>query len=124
MNGTGDLIKKLSCSLHLPKGCLEKGSRTTKGARTKFNLENLRKHYKIGELFIGFTSSAKISGDATANISGNEEEDEEEDEEVETENEDEDEDECENLTTTEVLDDTNSTQIRLADGSIQRFKKR
>ena len=124
VNGTGDLIKKLSCSLHLPKGCLEKGSRTATGAKTKFHLENLRKHYKIGEFF---TSSANISGDATsgdavASISGGEEEDEEEDE-VETENEDEDEDECENLII-EVLDDTNSTQIRLADGSIQRFKKR
>jgi len=48
VNGTGDLVKKLTCSLDLPKLCLQKGTRTNKGARTKFHLEKLRKHYKIG----------------------------------------------------------------------------
>ena len=45
LNGTGDLMKKIYTSLHLPKGCLAKGSRTSAGQRTKFHLENLKRHY-------------------------------------------------------------------------------
>lgn len=48
VNGTGDLIKKLTCALNLPKGCIAKGQRSNKGSRTKFHLENLRKYYNIG----------------------------------------------------------------------------
>jgi len=52
VNGSGDLIKKITCGLNLPKGCLGKGQRTNKGARTKYHIENLKKHYKIGECLI------------------------------------------------------------------------
>ena len=48
LNGSGDLMKKIYTSLHLPKGSLEKGMRGRKGQRTKFHLDTLRKHYKIG----------------------------------------------------------------------------
>jgi hypothetical protein len=51
LNGTGDLMKKIYTSLHLPKGCLAKGSRTSKGQRTNFHLENLKKHYNIQSCF-------------------------------------------------------------------------
>ena len=39
LNVTGDLMKKIYTSLHLPKGCLAKGSRTNKGQRTNFHLD-------------------------------------------------------------------------------------
>ena len=42
------LMKKITCSLGVPKGSITKGSRTSKGARTFFHLETLRKHYQIG----------------------------------------------------------------------------
>lgn len=51
LNGTGDLMKKIYTSLHLPKGCLAKGSRTSKGQRTNFHLENLKRHYNIQSCF-------------------------------------------------------------------------
>ena len=49
VNGSADLMKKIYCSLDLPKDCLERGTRNKIGARTFFHLENLRKHYKVGE---------------------------------------------------------------------------
>jgi hypothetical protein len=109
VNGTGDLIKKLTCSLNLPKGCIGKGTRTNKGARTMFNLENLRKHYQIGVCMIDLSSQA-----AGGNGSGSDSDVEEEmicniGEDTTTE-EDENEDKIADAaaTTEEVLDDTNS----------------
>ena len=66
VNGTGDLIKKITCGLELPKGCIDKGTSSSKGARTKFHLENLKKHYKIGEckLMIPLPNSTTSADDS------------------------------------------------------------
>lgn len=53
LNGAGDLMKKIYTSLHLPKGCLAKGSRTSKGQRNNFHLETLKKHYNIQQSVFG-----------------------------------------------------------------------
>jgi hypothetical protein len=124
VNGTGDLIKKLTCSLNLPKGCIGKGTRTNKGARTMFNLENLRKHYQIGVCMIDLSSQA-----AGGNGSGSDSDVEEEmicniGEDTTTE-EDENEDKIADAaaTTEEVLDDTNSVEVRCGNGKVIRVKK-
>ena len=52
VSGAGDLIKKLNITLNLPKGSILKGVRTSSGQRTKFHIDELKKHYKIGECLI------------------------------------------------------------------------
>jgi hypothetical protein len=52
MNGAGDLMKKIYTSLRLPEGALQKGKRTSKGQQTKFHIETLKKHYKIGGVIV------------------------------------------------------------------------
>jgi hypothetical protein len=56
LNGTGDLMKKIHTYLHLPKGSLERGTRTSRGQRTNFHLDTLRKHYNIGECLVPLDS--------------------------------------------------------------------
>ena len=65
LNGTGDLMKKIYTSLHLPKGCLAKGSRTNKGQRTNFHLGELRKHYKVGVCLIHLSNPAPLGGNSS-----------------------------------------------------------
>jgi hypothetical protein len=48
VNGAPDLMKKLACSLNLPKGCIVKYKRTNKGQQTQFNIQMLKSHYQIG----------------------------------------------------------------------------
>ena len=63
LNGTGDLMKKIYTHLHLPKGCIAKGQRTSQGTRTLFHLGNLKKHYKIGECFVPLLNAAGSGSD-------------------------------------------------------------
>jgi hypothetical protein len=71
LNGTGDLMKKIYTSLHLPKGCLAKGARTSKGQRTLFHLGLLKKHYNIQSCLIHLPNA-----DVGTDESGNNSEDE------------------------------------------------
>ena len=47
VSGAGDLIKKITLSLSLPKGAVEKGRKTKKGLSKIYNIDILQKHYKI-----------------------------------------------------------------------------
>jgi len=118
VNGTGDLIKKITCSLDLPKGCLVKGTRSARGQKGSYNLALLKKHYKIGCLL----DLGDLSGGASVEV-----EDEMEDEmegemegEGEVENvmlgvEDENEDEMEDKV------EGNYVEVNVG-GTIQRLK--
>jgi hypothetical protein len=124
VNGSADLMKKIYCSLDLPKDCLERGTRNKIGARTFFHLENLRKHYKVGEEGKCLLDLSKLKGTLQYEQEEGSDSDCDSDGEIEevmvgdtTTEEDEYED------TAEVLDDTNSIKVTIAGGKSISVKK-
>ena len=135
VNGSSDLMKKIYCSLDLPKDCLEKGTRNKIGARALFHLENLRKHYKVGK----YGEEGKCLIDLS-NVKGTLQYDQEQEKGSDCDSDSDDEIvkitskqvwddklgcyiEDENEDTAEVLDGTNSIKITVADGKSIRVKK-
>jgi len=121
LNGSGDLMKKLYTSLNLPKGALSKGSRTSKGQRTNFNMKILRAHYQIGCLI-----------NITTSVEGSDEYESEDDVEIGVQpnpvvEEDEDEEEIEVELADEMTETPNETthqKVVGGDGKEMWFKKR
>jgi len=47
IHGVGDLIKKITLHMSLPTGAVVKGERTKYGQKQKYNIEILKKHFKV-----------------------------------------------------------------------------
>ena len=50
VSGAGDLIRKISLFLKLPKGAVVDAQRTSKSQPKKYNIEMLKKHYRLGRI--------------------------------------------------------------------------